>query len=342
MTGGVVGGSPRGGLLAIHAHPDDETLSTGALLATWAASGRPVTVVTCTRGERGEVIPATLAHLAGDARALAAHREGELAAALAALGVSGHVFLDRLRDAVAPDAAAPDGLVPDGAAPADGATPRFADSGMAWVRPGQAAAPDDVPPDAFVRVPVEDAATRVAGLIRSMRPDVVVGYEPGGGYGHPDHVHAHRAMRRAVELAAADTPGVQPYRVPVVLWAVLDATARRTALTELTELTELTRDGTLAPDPAGAPGPSAEVSAAIDIRVPLEPVVDRVAAALRAYATQVQGVRTWATGAGAGVGCFALSNRVLQPLLAQECYRVDPTWPPGTVVWPMGVTAGIA
>ena len=335
MTSRIVGGSPLGGLLAIHAHPDDETLSTGALLATWAASGRPVTVVTCTRGERGEVIPAVLAHLAGDARALAAHREGELAAALAALGVSEQVFLDRL----------PDGGVPDGGVPDGGATPRFADSGMAWVRPGQAAAPETVPPDAFVRVPVAGAAARVAGLIRSMRPDVVVGYEPGGGYGHPDHVHAHRVMRRAVELAASEAPGAEPYRVPVVLWAVLDATARRAALAELTGLaavTELTADGTLAPERAEASGPSAEVAVGIDIRVPLEPVVDRLAAALRAHATQVQGVRTWLAGAGASVGCFALSNRVLQPLLAQECYRVDPTWPPGTVVWPTGVTAGRA
>lgn len=333
MTGGVIGGSPAGGLLAIHAHPDDETLSTGALLATWAASGRPVTVVTCTRGERGEVIPAALAHLAEDPRALAAHREGELAGALAALGVTGHAFLDRL-----PDGGAPDGGAPDGGTPA-----RFSDSGMAWVRPGHAAAPDDLPEDAFVGVPVEEAAARVAGVICSIRPDVVVGYEPGGGYGHPDHVHAHRVMRRAVELAAAGAAGSAPHRVPVVLWAVLDKEARRAALAELIELIELAADGRLEPEPADAPGPSAAAAASeIDIRVALEPVVYRVAAALRAHATQVQGVRTWRAGAGTTVGCFALSNRVLQPLLARECHRVDPTWPPGTVVWPEGVEAGIA
>jgi N-acetyl-1-D-myo-inositol-2-amino-2-deoxy-alpha-D-glucopyranoside deacetylase len=333
VTSTVVGGSPLGGLLAIHAHPDDETLSTGALLATWAASGRPVSVVTCTRGERGEVIPSALAHLAEDPRALAAHREGELAGALAALGVTGHVFLDRL-----PGGDAPDTGVPDAGAPA-----RFVDSGMAWVRPGHAAAPDDLPRDAFVGVPVEDAAARVAGAICSMRPDVVVGYEPGGGYGHPDHVHAHRVMRRAVELAAAGATGSAPYRVPVVLWAVLDKEARRAALTELTTVRGLAADRRLEPEPADAPGPSAEAAASeIDIRVAVEPVVHRVAAALRAYATQVQGVRTWRAGTGTSVGCFALSNRVLQPLLARECYRVDPTWPPGTLGWPGGVEAGIA
>ena len=82
-----------GGVLAIHAHPDDETLSTGALLAAFAAAGRPVCVVTCTRGERGEVIalPGTtsegLADLEGDGPALGAYRETELAARpLAAAG----------------------------------------------------------------------------------------------------------------------------------------------------------------------------------------------------------------------------------------------------------------
>ena len=58
--------APMAGLLAVHAHPDDETLATGGLLATWAGAGRPVTVVTCTRGELGEVIGGELAHLAGD------------------------------------------------------------------------------------------------------------------------------------------------------------------------------------------------------------------------------------------------------------------------------------
>ncbi|MBW0253823.1 PIG-L deacetylase family protein [Cellulomonas sp. PS-H5] len=84
-----------GGVLAVHAHPDDETLSTGALLATWAAAGLPATVVTCTRGERGEVIGARWAALEGDGEALARHRERELAAAVASLGATQH-FLDAL------------------------------------------------------------------------------------------------------------------------------------------------------------------------------------------------------------------------------------------------------
>ena len=84
----------------MHAHPDDESLATGALLATWAAAGRPVTVVTCTRGERGEVIGARLAHLEGDGPALAEHRDHELGRALAALGVRDRGYLDTIPGSV--------------------------------------------------------------------------------------------------------------------------------------------------------------------------------------------------------------------------------------------------
>jgi N-acetyl-1-D-myo-inositol-2-amino-2-deoxy-alpha-D-glucopyranoside deacetylase len=315
--------STTGGLLAVHAHPDDETLSTGALLAAWAASGRPVTVVTCTRGEQGKVIPADLAHLAADPAALAAHREGELAEALAALGVTDHVFLDRVGEAGA----------------------RFLDSGMVWTAPGQAGVGDDLPPGAFARVAVDDAALRLAELIRARRPDVVVGYEPGGGYGHPDHVHAHRVMRAAVELAAAS--GAASYRVPVVLWAVVDAQALLRARAEPVR-TRLSRPNGapsgagLPPDASDGPLPSAAVpQEAVDVRVDVPPFLGRVASALAAYRTQVQGVAIWDTGA-ASVGSFTIGNGVPQPIPRAECYRCDPSWRPGPVVWPEHVRPGIA
>lgn len=174
-------------LLAVHAHPDDETIFTGALLATWAAAGRPVTVVTCTRGERGEVIPEDLGHLRNDPEALAAHRERELASALRRLGVADQVFLDA------------------------GATTRYRDSGMTWLAPGRAGPVPEPAEGSFVDVPVEEAAELLAEVITSRRPAVVVGYGPDGGYGHPDHIHAHRVMHRAVELAAP------AYRVAALL-----------------------------------------------------------------------------------------------------------------------------
>lgn len=296
-----------GGLLAVHAHPDDETLATGGLLATFAAAGRPVTVVTCTRGERGEVIGAHLAHLEGDGPALAAHRTGELARALDALGVSDHVFLDDV-------------------APGGG---RFEDSGMAWVSPGLAGPAPDRSPGAFVDVPVEVAADALAAVLLDRRPDVVAGYEPGGGYGHPDHVHAHRVMQRGVELAAE-----RGHRVPAVLWSALPDAALRAASRALAAAPW---DGMAAPDPAG-PLPSAAVpDEAVDVEVDVRPVVDRLLAALAAHASQVQAVRP--TSEAGMVAGLALSNAVLQPVLARECYRAADGRPHGHVAWPAGVSA---
>lgn len=304
MTGA---GDRPGGLLAVHAHPDDETLSTGALLATWAASGAPVTVVTCTRGERGEVIPAELAHLAGDRPALAAHREGELSAALAALGVTDHAFLDALRGV-------------------DG-TPRrtrYVDSGMAWVSPGVAGPVPDAGPNAFSRVPLDEAAGRLAALIRARRPEVVVAYEPGGGYGHPDHVQAHRLTMRAVELAGQ--------AVPVVLWAAVDADQLAAAEARLPD----PPPGLRRAEP-GRAAPSAAVPAGqVDLRVDGAAVRDKVLAALRAHATQVQGIGVWPSPDAPALGWLALSDGVLRPLLRWEAYRVA-AGSATTVRWPGGV-----
>lgn len=317
------------GLVAVHAHPDDETLATGALLATWAASGAPVTVVTCTRGERGEVIGPALAHLEGDGPALAAHREAELAAALDALGVTDHAWLDALPEA-RPDAL-PDG-VPAG---------RYADSGMVWVAPGRAGAAPDSGDAAFARADVEEAARRLAALLRERRPGVVVTYEPGGGYGHPDHVQAHRVTMRAVEVAAdplADVAG-PPHTVPVVLWAAVDAAARTCAAGELAarpEVADLAADGLHLPAPDRAAPSAAVAPDQVDLRVDVLPVLDRVLGALRAHATQVQGVRAWpGSPAAAALGCLALSDGVVQPLPRQEAYRAargrvdDVSWPGG-------------
>ncbi|MCL3862590.1 PIG-L family deacetylase [Actinotalea sp. K2] len=326
----------RGGLLAVHAHPDDETLSNGALLATWASAGRPVTVVTCTRGEAGEVIGDARASLEGDGPALAAHREAELAGALTALGVTDHLFLDQ----VAPS--------PDLPAPARGVPRRFVDSGMAWVGAGQAAAAERLPHGAFVSVDLDDAARRLADVILDRQPEVVVGYEPGGGYGHPDHVRAHAVMHRAVELAEARgttapmVPG--PFTVPMVLWTVLDEASLRAAWRELADAGGAggaSRPGSpsllTAPDPAG-PVPSCAVpSTAVDVMVEVAPVLPRVRDALLAHATQVQAVRTHVPTAHR-LGSYALSNGVLAPLLRHETYRSAPGGPGRTVVWPEGVT----
>jgi N-acetyl-1-D-myo-inositol-2-amino-2-deoxy-alpha-D-glucopyranoside deacetylase len=333
--------APSGPLLAVHAHPDDETLSTGGLLATWALSGQPVTVVTCTRGERGEVIdsathPTGVGHLEGDGPALAAYRERELAGALTALGVADHVLLDRV----------PEPTGPGGPAPSD--TP-YEDSGMSWVAPGIAGPAADAPATAFARVPLDEAAARLAAVVRDRRPAVVVTYEPGGGYGHPDHVRAHEVTVRALELAAdpgADVAG-EPWRV-VERWEPVVAESRlrdaRRALAATPGALRLVEGaGLTLPDADEPLPPVAFPDAVLDdlarqgrlVTVDVAPVFGPVLAAMRAHATQVQHAtaadRTLDAPGGAGrglLGWYALSNAVLAPLTSTETYAVRPVGAP--------------
>jgi N-acetyl-1-D-myo-inositol-2-amino-2-deoxy-alpha-D-glucopyranoside deacetylase len=157
-------------LLLVHAHPDDESIETGATMARYAAEGAGVTLVTCTLGELGEIIPPGLAHLAaGRQDRLGEHRIGELAAACAALGVSDHRFL--------------------------GGPGRWRDSGMMGLA-------DNDAPGCFWRASVEEAAKELAAVIVEVRPQVLVTYDSNGFYGHPDHIQAHRVSARAVAIAA--------------------------------------------------------------------------------------------------------------------------------------------
>ena len=161
-------------LLLVHAHPDDESLYTGATMARYAAEGARVTLVTCTLGELGEIIPPSLAHLAADKDdRLGEYRIGELAAACAALGVTDHRFL--------------------------GGPGRWRDSGMMGTEGN-----DD--PRCFWRADVDQAARALLDVIGEVRPQVLVTYDANGGYGHPDHIQAHRVARRAFELAGPNSP----------------------------------------------------------------------------------------------------------------------------------------
>jgi N-acetyl-1-D-myo-inositol-2-amino-2-deoxy-alpha-D-glucopyranoside deacetylase len=158
-------------LLLVHAHPDDESIGTGATMAKYAAQGARVTLVTCTLGELGEILPPGLAHLAADRDdRLGEYRIGELDAACAALGVTDHRFL--------------------------GGAGRWRDSGMI----GTAGNED---PRCFWRADLGEAAAALLAVIEEVRPQVLVSYDDNGGYGHPDHIQAHRVTRRAFELAAA-------------------------------------------------------------------------------------------------------------------------------------------
>lgn len=293
--------------MAVHAHPDDETLTSGALLATTVAAGLPATVVTCTRGERGEVIGARHRALEGDGVALARHREAEIAAAMRALGGVTQVFLDQLPG-------------PDG---------RYVDSGMAWIDGLSAAgAAADLPEGALVAADLDETAGRLAAWLRERRPDLLVSYESGGGYGHPDHVRAHRIVRRAAALLGEDAPALA--------WAVDDAAELRSARSALASdplvarlVTEhagpsSTRQGPFSlPDPAGPLPAMARTAPAPGFAIPVAPVRPALLAALAAHATQVQAV-TALDGPDA-VGCYALSNGALAPVLPVERYEwADP------------------
>ncbi|PUB22816.1 N-acetyl-1-D-myo-inositol-2-amino-2-deoxy-alpha-D-glucopyranoside deacetylase [Promicromonospora sp. AC04] len=350
--------SAFGVLLAVHAHPDDETLSTGGLLATWAAAGRPALVVTCTRGERGEVIalPGTtsegLAGLEGDGPALGAYRETELAGALAELaggdvGAIEQTFLDAVPFSDAPVAGATHGSDPSGGV-------RYEDSGMAWAAPGVAGPAPDSPPTAFARVPLDEPAGRLAMLIRARRPAVVATYEPGGGYGHPDHVRTHAVTVRALELAAdpawrpdgggaqaADgepAPGVgrrdEPWAGAELWQAVARAAEVREARALLADLPEAgalaAAAGLTFADPWEDLPPFAKddldtaTSGPEVVQVDIGLVADRLIAALRAHATQVQHATVLPRPEGPVVGWYALSNDVLAPILTTETYLVTP------------------
>jgi N-acetyl-1-D-myo-inositol-2-amino-2-deoxy-alpha-D-glucopyranoside deacetylase len=158
-------------LLLVHAHPDDESITTGATIARYAAEGAEVTVVTCTLGEEGEVM-AGLPELAGlgawAADQLGGYRVAELKAACAALGVSRHRYL--------------------------GGIGRWRDSGMAGT-------PSASHPRAFTGGSADEQAAQLAELIDEAQPQVVVTYDAFGGYGHPDHVRAHEITMAAAPRA---------------------------------------------------------------------------------------------------------------------------------------------
>ena len=170
-------------VLVVHAHPDDESLSTGALLASLSAAGIRIELVTATRGEEGEVVPGAIA--ADEDRPLDLIREREIDAAGAHLGIAARHLL---------------GTAP---ALAPGASPRrYRDSGMEWIREGLAGPSPSAGSDSFTHRPLEDAIDDLVALIDHVRPDVVIGYDDEGTYGHPDHVRAHHVTAAACARTA--------------------------------------------------------------------------------------------------------------------------------------------
>ena len=239
-------------VLLVHAHPDDESIVTGGTIARLVRDGVPVTVLTCTRGERGEVIPAELRHLEGDLRALADHRETELAEAMAALGVDDHRFLG--------DADARwQGLAPR----------RYVDSGMQWGADGVPVALQPLDPDSLCAGDEADEARDVLAVIADVDATSVITYDDHGGYGHPDHVRTH-----GIATWAAEEAGIPAYLVTTTVTSAREAHEAVAA-----------RGRFPAPDPDPA-GALVLPDYAVDVVVDASEVLDRKIRAVAAHRTQ--------------------------------------------------------
>jgi len=267
----------------VHAHPDDESIETGATMARYAAQGARVTLVTCTLGELGEIIPPDIAHLAWDREnKLGQHRIGELAAACAALGVTDHRFL--------------------------GGAGRWHDSGMMGT-------PSNDWDGAFWQADVDEAADALLEIIVEVRPQVLVTYDAHGFYGHPDHVQAHRVAWRAFELADGLVAKFYATAVPrsVLAEAIKVMGAGRDGPGDPGDPGGTGRSGSgfLAVEsvddlPFGVP--DEQVSTEIDARDYLQAKL----AAMRAHASQI----------AVDSPFFALSDRVGQRALGIEYYTL--------------------
>ena len=159
-------------LLAVHAHPDDESSKGAAMMAAYSAAGADVVVATATGGERGDLLNAEAAELQQCHRDLPGVRRAEMRAAAQELGVH-HVWLG------------------------------FVDSGLPEGDP-----PPPLPFGSFASLDLEQAAAPLVRLVRRFRPHVITGYDESGGYPHPDHIMSHRVAWEA--YGAAGDPSRYP------------------------------------------------------------------------------------------------------------------------------------
>ena len=291
-------------MLLVHAHPDDETITTGATMAHYSAAGALVTLVTCTLGEQGEILVPALAGLEAErADQLGGYRMSELAAALRALGVIDHRYL--------------------------GGPGAFRDSGMRG-------APSAAHPRAFARAAVDPvvfdtAVAALVAIVREVRPHVVITYDENGDYGHPDHVLAHRVTTAAVDAAArADVTTAQappaggssePWTVPKVYWTATTHSSQERDYAAATAA----QTGTAASLTFTAVPPG-ELDHGVDDAL-VTAVVD-ASSALPAKTVALAAHRTQILLDG---GLYALSNLQGKLVSGVECYRLARGAPGGVL-----------
>ena len=264
-------------LLLVHAHPDDETIGTGATMAKYAAEGAAVTLVTCTLGEEGEVLVPELAHLAADQEdGLGQHRVGELATAMEALRVTDHRFL--------------------------GGPGRWRDSGMMGT-------PSNERPECFWQADLDEAVRELVAVVREVRPQVVVTYDSNGGYGHPDHIQAHRvtvaAFDRAADPAYAPELG-EPWQASKLYETAFPKSVLQAGIDHLKASGQTNFFGVDSADDLPFGNPDEDVTTEVDASAHLDAKV----AAMRAHRTQIEVDGPF----------FALSNGVGQQAFGVEHY----------------------
>jgi N-acetyl-1-D-myo-inositol-2-amino-2-deoxy-alpha-D-glucopyranoside deacetylase len=275
-------------MLLVHAHPDDESIGQGATMAKYVAAGAHVTLVTCTLGEEGEVLIPDLAHLASHHEdGLGEHRVVELANAMKALGVTDHRFL--------------------------GGPGRFRDSGMVWHADGHAVAGEDVKEGTFWRADLLEASTYLVEVIREVRPQVMITYDQFGGYGHPDHIQAHRVAMYGASLAAV--PSYRPdlgasWDIAKIYWGAMSESRMREGLRRLREAGDLTAFEGMDPDGPLPPFvvPDDQLSAVVEAGG----FADAKMAAMRAHASQI----------ALDGPFFALSNNAGNEIWGVEYFRI--------------------
>ncbi len=284
---------PAHRLLLVHAHPDDESIGQGATMARYVAEGRGVTLVTCTAGEMGEILVPDLEHLAADKEdLLGEHRAGEIAKAMETLGVTDHRWL--------------------------GGFQTYRDSGMKWHPDGHAIPADPVPDEdghdnTFWKADLTEAADHLVAVIREVQPQVLVTYDPFGGYGHPDHIQAHRVAMYAAQLAAVPSYRLdlgEPWDIAKIYWGAMSESRMRASLRALREAGDTTTFEGM--DPEGPLPPFVTADQNLAAEVDGSDYLDQKMDALRAHPTQISLEGPF----------FALSNNEGNSVWGLEHFRI--------------------
>ncbi len=258
-------------LLLVHAHPDDETINNGVTMAKYAVEGVHVTLVTCTRGEEGEVLVDSLKNLASDKDdKLGDHREIELKDAMIELGISDFRFLGSPNK-------------------------KWRDSGMLG-------APQNERNDVFWQSDLDEAANELVKVILEIKPQVMITYDEFGGYGHPDHIKAHRVAMRAAEISAN-----QGWQITKIYWNTMPRSVLQTSMDKMKEVGSEFFGAESADEM-----PFAKDDELVTSVVKAQEYVPQKLAAMKAHATQISVDGPF----------FALSNNLGLSVWADEYYTL--------------------